>query len=82
MLAVRGTDKRPDPALLLSTAQLQGMVRSHEINKIEPEGADLVNVHTKPPAGVHCPYHRLATDYWTIEMKIRGDQSAARFQEF
>jgi predicted lipid-binding transport protein (Tim44 family)/uncharacterized membrane protein YgcG len=80
------------PALFSQhTAQLQGMVRNHEINKIENlkvERVDLVNVrYTEKPdqREFTALITASATDYYVDDRNgkfLRGDQSAARFQEF
>ena len=80
------------PALFAQhTAQLQGMVRNHEINKIENlkvERVDLVNVrYTEKPdqREFTALITASATDYYVDDRNgkfLRGDQSAARFQEF
>jgi predicted lipid-binding transport protein (Tim44 family)/uncharacterized membrane protein YgcG len=73
------------------TAQLQGMVRDHEINRIEDaqvERIDLVNVrYTDKPD--HREFTALVTaqarDYYVDDRTgsfLRGDRMPARFQEF
>jgi predicted lipid-binding transport protein (Tim44 family)/uncharacterized membrane protein YgcG len=72
-------------------AQLQGLVRNHEINRIENlkvEGIDLVNVrYTEKPE--QREFTALITasarDYYVDDRTgkmLRGDKSPARFQEF
>ena len=73
------------------TAQLQGMARNHEINRIENlkvERVDLVNVrYTEKPD--HREFTALvsasARDYYVDDRNnkfLRGDNAAAKFQEF
>ena len=73
------------------TAQLRGMVRNHEINRIEDlkvEKVDLVNVrYTEKPnqREFTALISASARDYYvhdSSEKFIRGDKSSARFQEF
>jgi predicted lipid-binding transport protein (Tim44 family)/uncharacterized membrane protein YgcG len=80
------------PALFAQhTAQIQGMVRNHEINKIDNlkvERVDLVNLrYTEKPEQREFTalITASATDYYVDDRNgkfLRGDQSAARFQEF
>ncbi|MGA2465903.1 MAG: polymorphic toxin-type HINT domain-containing protein [Thermodesulfobacteriota bacterium] len=73
------------------TAQLQGMVRNHEINRIENlkvEKIDLVNVrYTEKPDQREFTVLVTASarDYYVDDRTgkfLRGDKGAARFQEF
>ena len=75
----------------LHTAQIQGMIRNHEINRIKNlkvEKVDLVNVrYTDKPnqREFTALISASALDYYehdTTGKFIRGDTSAARFQEF
>ena len=73
------------------SAQIQGMIRNHEINRIEDlkvETVDLVNVrYTEKPnqREFTALVSASARDYYVHDATgkfIRGDSSAARFQEF
>jgi predicted lipid-binding transport protein (Tim44 family) len=73
------------------TAQLQGLVRNHEINRIESlkvEQVDLVNVrYTEKPdqREFTALITASARDYYVddrTEKFLRGDEAPARFQEF
>ena len=73
------------------TAQIRGMVRNHEINRIEDlkvEKVDLVNVrYTEKPnqREFTALISASARDYYVEETTgkfIRGDKTSARFQEF
>jgi hypothetical protein len=80
------------PALFAQhKAQLAGLKRSHEINRIENlkvERVDLVNVrYTERPAQRECTALLTASarDYYVDDRNgkfLRGDRSPARFQEF
>ena len=80
------------PALYAQhVAQLQGMVRNHEINKIENlevDRVDLVNVRyteKEDQREFTALITASATDYYVDDRNgnfLRGDQAAARFQEF
>jgi predicted lipid-binding transport protein (Tim44 family) len=73
------------------TAQLQGLARNHEINRIDDlkvEGIDLVNVRYTEK-GNQREFTALITasarDYYLDDRSgkfLRGDQAPARFQEF
>ena len=73
------------------TAQLQGLARNHEINRIDDlkvERIDLVNVRYSEKADQR-EFTALVTasarDYYLDDRSgkfLRGDQAAARFQEF
>jgi predicted lipid-binding transport protein (Tim44 family) len=73
------------------TAQLQGLARNHEINRIDDlkvEGMDLVNVRYTEK-GNQREFTALVTasarDYYLDDRSgkfLRGDQTPARFQEF
>jgi predicted lipid-binding transport protein (Tim44 family) len=73
------------------TAQLQGLVRNHEINRIESlkvEHVDLVNIrYTEKPdqREFTALITASARDYYVddrTEKFLRGDEAPARFQEF
>ncbi len=73
------------------TAQLQGLVRNHEINRIENlniEQVDLVNLrYTEKPdqREFTALITAMARDYYVddrTEIFLRGDRKPARFQEF
>ena len=80
-----------DDLFLQHTSQLQGLVRNHEINRIENlhvERVDLVNVrYTEKPdqREFTALITAAARDYYVDDRTnkfLRGDHSPARFQEF